>query len=973
MDRTAGDLDEASSFGYVAQPASHAILDGKRDSNLSGILWNLFRLRSYADALNNTTRYEYDALNRRFQTTWQDTTQETLVYDASHNVIERTDPNGTLVTQVFDPARRLTGRVVTPDEGVIGPLAETHDYDGLYRMTLAASGDVITRLAWDSLSRLIIDETEGRTVAYDHDDEGNVTGIEYPSGRRVEQEFDKLNRPKQIGSREGGDPGAPFQQAVTYGYRGPYLQAVKTLGNGLTSQRQFDPARRLLSDTYLNPAGQTVFQESYSWSPRNLKVGQSRGDLNGQGLVLAHDSARRLTHAAGLSDRAALPGNNSTPSSAELADNPEVTNFRYDAAENLLAATQTEDEVPEDRALPLDGSGRNRPGAVGEIPLTYDANGNLVTKGEMRFHFDFRNRLTRVTTGEGEAEEEIAAYAYDAFNRRVRKVVGETTEETVWSGWRALEQYENNELHSRRTYGRGLDEVVVLEQDLDGNGLVEMEYVPLYDETGNLVMVTRDEDAEPVERYEYTPYGTRTILVDSTPPTIEQVRVKDGEVWIEASEELLQVALDRVLADGTLRLTDLDAPEDLPLTADLPILTGRQARRRLIITTTDPPAPGANLRLTLPVALLVDTFLNTATEDFTLDFTWPDTDDVLFDGTAPRLEKVLVKDGHVELELTEEPDLTTTDAILIDGEPVVWELDESRYKLVTTTPLDIGAYTFEVSIGLGDLAGLPLTEPFASPIAIDPLTPRWLVFLAPDPREVSASTINNDLGFHGLEHDPETGLVYMRNRYFGPELARFISQDLLGYVDGPSLYQYGMYSPFNYSDPMGLDVEVIVGRPYRKPSGEWSPYGHVAVRVFDPEANQYDVTYDFGRYGRAWGMQNSKGEGILNEQAGPDYLAREAIHRTSIGYRVESDHEADQRVIDHFKALIAKGKRRRDIEKKLGYENSQSYQLEVEYNAAILKLGLGGNTCVSQTREGCEAGGTEDLGAVARALGEVYP
>ena len=43
LDRPAGDLDEASSFGNVAQPASHAILDGKRDSNLSGILWNLFR------------------------------------------------------------------------------------------------------------------------------------------------------------------------------------------------------------------------------------------------------------------------------------------------------------------------------------------------------------------------------------------------------------------------------------------------------------------------------------------------------------------------------------------------------------------------------------------------------------------------------------------------------------------------------------------------------------------------------------------------------------------------------------------------------------------------------------------------------------------------------------------------------------------------------------------------------------------
>ena len=203
----------------------------------------------------------------------------------------------------------------------------------------------------------------------------------------------------------------------------------------------------------------------------------------------------------------------------------------------------------------------------------------------------------------------------------------------------------------------------------------------------------------------------------------------------------------------------------------------------------------------------MDTFLNTATEDFTLDFTWPDTDDVLFDDTAPRLEKVLVKDGYVELELTEESDLATTGAILIDGEPVVWELDESRYKLVTTTPLDIGAYTLEIGTALTDLAGLPITEPFANPIAIDPLTPRWVVYLAPDPREVSASTINNDLGFHGLEHDPETGLVYVRNRHFDPELGRFISQDPLGYIDGPSLYQFALNNPVNFADPTGRTVQ----------------------------------------------------------------------------------------------------------------------------------------------------------------------
>ncbi|MCP4543657.1 MAG: RHS repeat-associated core domain-containing protein, partial [Chloroflexi bacterium] len=58
--------------------------------------------------------------------------------------------------------------------------------------------------------------------------------------------------------------------------------------------------------------------------------------------------------------------------------------------------------------------------------------------------------------------------------------------------------------------------------------------------------------------------------------------------------------------------------------------------------------------------------------------------------------------------------------------------------------------------------------------------------------------------FHGRPYDEETGLYYFRNRYFDPELGRFITADPLGYVDGPSTYQYARYSPFNYSDPEGL-------------------------------------------------------------------------------------------------------------------------------------------------------------------------
>ncbi len=101
------------------------------------------------------------------------------------------------------------------------------------------------------------------------------------------------------------------------------------------------------------------------------------------------------------------------------------------------------------------------------MPLSWDANGNLTAKGDLRFHYDWRNRLTRVDLADG---TDVATYAYDAFNRLVRRNAGSTTETTAWSGWQPVETYEAGQLAERRTFGLGLDELVRLEIDLDGDG-----------------------------------------------------------------------------------------------------------------------------------------------------------------------------------------------------------------------------------------------------------------------------------------------------------------------------------------------------------------------------------------------------------------------------------------------------------------------------------------------------------------------
>jgi RHS repeat-associated protein len=72
------------------------------------------------------------------------------------------------------------------------------------------------------------------------------------------------------------------------------------------------------------------------------------------------------------------------------------------------------------------------------------------------------------------------------------------------------------------------------------------------------------------------------------------------------------------------------------------------------------------------------------------------------------------------------------------------------------------------------------------------------------------SQVGNPFGWKAVRVDAETGLLYMRNRYYHVGWGRFLSIDPLG-VWGDrqgqgSAYGYGTASPLTQGDPMGLQV-----------------------------------------------------------------------------------------------------------------------------------------------------------------------
>lgn len=84
----------------------------------------------------------------------------------------------------------------------------------------------------------------------------------------------------------------------------------------------------------------------------------------------------------------------------------------------------------------------------------------------------------------------------------------------------------------------------------------------------------------------------------------------------------------------------------------------------------------------------------------------------------------------------------------------------------------------------------------------------------------------------GREYDQESGLYYMRARYYSPEIGRFLSEDPIGIAGGLNLYVYAGNNPVNMLDPFGLDPECPKdGSPARLDDGtfclaEFTGYGN---------------------------------------------------------------------------------------------------------------------------------------------------
>jgi RHS repeat-associated protein len=165
-----------------------------------------------------------------------------------------------------------------------------------------------------------------------------------------------------------------------------------------------------------------------------------------------------------------------------------------------------------------------------------------------------------------------------------------------------------------------------------------------------------------------------------------------------------------------------------------------------------------------------------------------------YDGLGHRVQKVFTQGST-----------TTTTNYLYDGVNSIEDVDQNgnvlaRYEQTTNideplAELRSGTTSYYQGDGLGSVTSLSNSAgALANTYTYDSFG------------NLTASTgsLTNRFQYTAREFDSETGIYFYRARYYDPNPARFLNEDLIGFRAGVNFYRYVRNNPVNRNDPSGL-------------------------------------------------------------------------------------------------------------------------------------------------------------------------
>lgn len=597
---------------------------------------------------------------------------------------------------------------------------------------------------------------------------GDLASTTSPQGRETTYTYDAIGRRLTTVTPKGNVAGAaPAQFTTTYAYDGAgrvLSTSVATTGAPLVSSQTYDADGRVLTQTdalnrvttygydlagepisVTRPDGST--QTSTYWPDGALKT-QVDGDNNTTSY--AEDALGRRSAVTDALGRTTSYTYDATGAVLTVTD-PEgqVTTNSYDSAGELTSTTYSDGVTPTaSRSYNGAGLQSSLVDGTGTTSFTYDSLGRLITEtapgGTVKYGYNLRGQVTSLT------------YPNNKKVTRVYEADGALTSSTDWSNKKTTFTYDQNEAWTGGTAANSVTTTI----GYDNPGRVTSTTFKKGTTTLGALTYTNDAASQITQETTTSLGASRTFTLDSA-----------GRLTGENTTAYAYDNADQLTTNGTTTQA-YDAAGQLTTA-----VTGS--------TSTTYAFDSRGNRTTATTGTAVTTYTYDQANRLTGYTRGSTTAAYTYNGDGLRASKTVagvttkfVYDTAEGLPL-----------ILSDGANYyLYGPDGIPYAQITTS----GVTSYLQADQLGSIRLITNASGASAGTA---------TYTAYGTRTTTGTA--SPFGFAGQYTDAETGLQWLRARYYDPTTAQFLTVDPLAAVTG-ARYSYASGNPISGADPSGL-------------------------------------------------------------------------------------------------------------------------------------------------------------------------